>query len=142
MKKIFITTVLGLSAITFAAAENATSTRTKPVRAMEARPMERVMKEDSVVGQQVKALREELNAKVKALHEEYEAKIKAILEEKKASMDSSEYATGTARGMMMREEREMMKENVRPLTRFFSKFKSYFSGAKTESETEVEVDVQ
>lgn len=142
MKKLFITTVLGLSAVTFAGAENATSTRAMPMRAMEARSMERVMKEDPSVGEQVRMLREEMNVKIKALQAEYEMKIKAILEEKKASMDSSEHATGTPRGMMMKEEREMMKENIKPFTRFFSKFKNYFSGVKTESETEVGVDSQ
>lgn len=93
MKKIFITTALALSAVTFAFAEGgvtvtaSTTTTTKVRTADQGRPSKSGRSENrsgmasstDTLGAQIKSLNMEMEAKIKAIREDYRAKIKALI---------------------------------------------------------------
>lgn len=106
MKKIFITTALALSAVTFAFAQSTTtppdtSTTTASTTMPEALPPV-VLTGDAKADNQIRALRKEMEAKIKAIRDEYQKKVKALITAgvaaKKAANAKNVNASSTEKG--------------------------------------------
>lgn len=103
MKKLLITTAVAFSVLSFASAEDVSSTATSMPAALP--PV--AITGDQKIDEQVRALHKEMEAKIKALRDEYQKKLKAIIGERKVLMASS---TKEVRKEGMQEVRNEIKE--------------------------------
>ncbi len=115
MKKIFATTVIAFSALSFASAhEGEHVSVTASAQATVARPaMPAMITGDASIDAQVKALRQEMEVKMKALQAEYEVKIKAIVGNMKPMIVKPDGSTTTVREVrkdIKEERKEYMQE--------------------------------
>lgn len=114
MKKIFTTTIIAFSALSFASAQDASVTAS--VQATAARPtmaMPVMTTGDASIDAQVKALRQEMEVKIKALQAEYEVKIKAIVGNMRPMMVKPDGSTTTVKEVrkdIKEERKEYMEE--------------------------------
>ncbi len=112
MKKIFATTIIAFSALSFASAQDVSVTAS--AQATAARPaMPAMITGDASIDAQVKALRQEMEVKMKALQAEYEVKIKAIVGNMKPMIVKPDGSTTTVKEVrkdIKEERKEYMQE--------------------------------
>lgn len=159
MKKLFITTAIAFTALAFTSAQEATTTNSAPpmpprgVLKMDARATTTLNGKDGARGQQVKALRMEMEAKIKAIRLEYDLKIRAIMgdtnregERKERMDDQSQRSQDMNRSQDMEKDtnegkkgnireglRKLIPGSGRPVSDLFNVFKGYF-GTTVEAE--------
>jgi hypothetical protein len=104
MKKTFIATALTLSALSFAYAQDASTTASMPA-ALPPVPSTG----DVRIDEQVRALHKEMEAKIKTLRDEYQKKLKAIIGERKLLIAS----TTKQMRVEIKEERKDDRKEVR-----------------------------
>lgn len=101
MKKQLISTLLVVSALSFASAQTATSTASTTPPVLPAPAVTGDVKIDA----QIRALNKEMEAKIRAIREEYQIKLKALIGARKAVIASST--------KQMREEQKERREDLR-----------------------------
>ncbi len=109
MKKIFTTTIIAFSALSFASAQDVSVTAS--AQATAARPV--TVTGDTSIDAQVKALRQEMEVKIRAIQAEYEVKIKAIVGNMKPMIvrpDGSTTTVKEVRKEIKEERKEYMEE--------------------------------
>ena len=109
MNKLFITTAIAFSALSFASAQDVSVTAS--AQATAARPV--MTTGDASIDAQVKALRQEMEVKIKALQAEYEVKIKAIVGNMKPMIVKPDGSTTTVKEVRkeIKEDRKEYKED-------------------------------
>lgn len=107
MKKIFTTTIIAFSALSFASAQDVSVTAS--AQATASRPA--IVTGDASIDAQVKALRQEMEVKIKALQAEYEVKIKAIVGNMRPMIVKPDGSTTTVREVR-KEIKEERKEYI------------------------------
>ncbi len=103
MKKILITSAIAFSALSFAYAEDASTTppALPPV----------ITTGSSTIDAQIRALRIEMEAKIKTVRDEYQAKLKAIIGSVKPVVTRPNGATTTVKEVR-KEIKEVRKDNL------------------------------